>query len=120
MCKHRTDQSTHTASGFYGTDTIYCVYCIHEKYSLIDPCTIAIDKFDLGRPVDTWGDYFINRDDHESRIQYADMNYPIFITSNYEVIDGCHRIHHALRANDIYIQAIVLSKNDLEECVFNE
>jgi len=52
-------------------------------------------------------------DSHINRVLEADMRYPIFITRDYEIIDGAHR---ALRAklSGRNMSAIILDQEDLD------
>lgn len=116
MCKHLTSNNQHTASGFYGTMTEYCVYCMWTKFSNYSSLEIPVNDLKIADNLaEIWDDYTINMEKHESRINTADMSYPIFITSRKEIIDGCHRLVKAKRLGNVTICAVVISEADLAE-----
>lgn len=99
MCKHRNNQSTHTCSGFYGNQTIYCCHCIWELYTN----NTVVE---------------INFDEHNDRIRDANLIYPIFLSTDYMIIDGCHRVLKAHGLQHKTINAIFLSHDELQMCLF--
>lgn len=50
---------------------------------------------------------------HIDRITYAQLEYPIIINSNYDVLDGCHRLakHYILKTS--MITCLMLTRDDL-------
>ena len=121
MCKHRTAQNQHTCRGFYGDhDSTYCVYCLHKKYSDKDYQEIALELFPNIRVINWNGelhDPYLGKK-HLKRIEECDLSYPIFITDNYEIIDGCHRLHKAHHEGHSTIKTIIISEDELKSCLF--
>ena len=122
MCKHNNDHSTHTASGFDYDDSgcqleyqrEYCVYCIHEKYSDRESYEVALDL--LAKNI-SWSDGSMK--EHNIRIANADLDYAIFISERGDIIDGCHRVTKARNLGLAGVRAIILSPDDLAECIFD-
>jgi hypothetical protein len=52
---------------------------------------------------------------HYERIAFADMNFPILITSNYKILDGYHRFNKAKLQSQPYINAIIVSRDILNQ-----
>ncbi len=120
MCQHRNNDHTHTCSGFYNTNIVYCVHCMWEKFDDYTPAQIDLDRLPTPSEI-TWDGELTSeeyRNYHLQRINAADLSFPILISDDYEIIDGCHRIHKAHSLNRIYINAIILTQHDLEKCVF--
>jgi len=55
---------------------------------------------------------------HEKRIEASDLSYPIFLTIDFMIIDGCHRVCKAKRQGLLNINAIFLTQENLNICKF--
>lgn len=51
---------------------------------------------------------------HYERIAFADMSFPILVTSNYKILDGYHRFNKAKLQSQPYIKAIIVHRNILK------
>jgi hypothetical protein len=54
---------------------------------------------------------------HYERIMFANMDYPILITSTYKILDGYHRFNKAKIQSQPYINAIVVSRDILNQAL---
>jgi hypothetical protein len=120
MCQHQYNQIQHYAYGFYDIQRKICIYCIWEKYSTRKVVTLPLIAFQKGP---FWTDYKDNKDYHDQRIQNADLSYPIFITTECDyingyvsVIDGYHRVMKCQLENQLFINTITLTREDLQSC----
>lgn len=59
---------------------------------------------------------------HYERIKKANLNYPILLSgssSNFDILDGHHRIIKAILDNEPIIKGVFVSKNDLNKAIIN-
>lgn len=54
---------------------------------------------------------------HYERIAYANMDYPILITSHFKILDGYHRYNKAKLQSQPYINAIIVTKDVLAKAI---
>ena len=123
MCKHKKDKIYHTCHGLFDNDIVYCVYCIWEKFSKRPVVTIELDKLPCISSIDWNGELCTNQKLHEDPILNCNMNYPIFVTdepNGYEIADSCHRIHKAYRTMQTTMRCIILSADDINECIYDD
>jgi hypothetical protein len=82
----------------------------------------------LQQPV--WGDYSPSDvlqhperkkyADNIKRIKEADLSYPIFMTSKYQIIDGYHRFLKAVQENQMHIKAYIFDPPLLRKFILNK
>ena|SRR6185503_5094337 len=111
----------HVQSGTYHTWSIgaisHCVKCIHAKYSDVPSIGIQLGYLDSIEDLTYYWDEDI--DGNMSRVDAADLSYPIFITrahGKFMIVDGCHRTVKAKLMGLETIDAIILTNDELATC----
>lgn len=56
---------------------------------------------------------------HYERIAFANMDYPILITSHFKILDGYHRYNKAKLQSQPYINAIIVTKDHLKNALIS-
>jgi hypothetical protein len=117
-CNALGNVSIHTCS--VDGEHWYCVKCIWQVVAQLPVVIIALDDI---RP--RW--YEVNRDgvkstdpdpDHKKRISEADLNYPIVLTQNYTILDGCHRLVKAATSGESCIKAVIVSPDEISVATY--
>lgn len=117
-CEHIKSGNIHSYSN--GLD-IYCVKCIWSINK--KPTEIFLEELNPKYEEISWGEILakdiinkhnLNKEEesHYRRImKYS--NYPIFIDSDYRVIDGCHRLARAYMKKQLTIKCIIVTYEEI-------
>ena len=90
--------------------------------------SIEENRWQIEQPV--WGDYSPadvlqhperkKYSDNIDRMKKADLSYPIFVTSNHQIIDGYHRVLKAIHKKEKNIKAYVFDGNLMKKFIINK
>jgi hypothetical protein len=90
--------------------------------------SIQDNMWQLDQPV--WGDYSPTDvlahpekkkfAENIQRIKHADISFPIFVTSTYQIIDGYHRFLKAVKQNETTIKAYVFDTTLMKKFIVNK
>jgi hypothetical protein len=110
----------------YSVDMMMAYVNIHKLKP--EAFSIEENRWQIEQPV--WGDYSPadvlqhperkKYSDNIDRMKKADLSYPIFVTSNHQIIDGYHRVLKAIHKKEKNIKAYVFDGNLMKKFIINK
>jgi hypothetical protein len=111
------------------------IYSVDMMMTYVNTNKIPVQKVSLEENLwqldqNVWGDYSPSDilkhperkkyADNIQRMKDADLSYPIFMTSKYQIIDGYHRFLKALHQKDTFIKAYIFDPSLLRKFIVNK
>ena len=123
-CRRHERDEVHTVTAAGET---YCVFCLWERTRGRAAKHQSMHRFDISDIAwaSSWGTIRAsdllttsskNTDvlNHVRRVVTADLSYPVIITCEGAILDGCHRIVAAHMERRLTIPAVIATAEDLE------
>ena len=111
------------------------IYSVDMMMAYVNTNKIPVEKVSVKDNLsqleqDVWGDYSPSDvlrhperkkyADNIQRMKEADLSYPIFMTSKFQIIDGYHRFLKAVQENNTYIKAYIFDPPLMRKFIINK